>query len=57
MISASHNPYYDNGIKIFSKEGVKLQGEVEELIEDYLDGKVDVPYATEADIDSLFATT
>ena len=47
MISASHNPYYDNGIKIFSKEGVKLQGEVEELIEDYLDGKVDVPYATD----------
>ena len=47
MISASHNPYYDNGIKIFSKEGVELQGEVEELIEDYLDGKVDVPYATD----------
>ncbi|MGM9940595.1 MAG: phosphoglucosamine mutase [Bulleidia sp.] len=45
MISASHNPFYDNGIKVFSKEGVKLQGEVEELIEDYLDGKIELAYA------------
>lgn len=47
MISASHNPFYDNGIKVFSKEGVKLQGEVEELIEDYLDGKIELAFATD----------
>lgn len=47
MISASHNPFYDNGIKVFSKDGVKLQGEVEELIEDYLDGKMEIPFATD----------
>lgn len=39
MISASHNPYYDNGIKLFSAEGEKLGEEVIALIEDYLDGK------------------
>ena len=45
MISASHNPYYDNGIKVFSPEGVKLQGEVVDLIEEYIDGKSEIPYA------------
>lgn len=45
MISASHNPYYDNGIKVFSREGVKLQGEVVDLIEDYIDGKIEITYA------------
>ena len=44
MISASHNPFYDNGIKVFSKQGVKLQGDVEALIEDYIDGKIEIPY-------------
>ncbi len=39
MISASHNPYYDNGIKLFSADGEKLSEEVIALIEDYLDGK------------------
>ena len=39
MISASHNPYYDNGIKLFSADGEKLGEEVIALIEDYLDGK------------------
>ena len=33
MISASHNPYYDNGIKVLNGEGQKLEPEVEELIE------------------------
>lgn len=36
MISASHNPYYDNGIKIFDKDGKKLSSDVEELIEAYI---------------------
>lgn len=50
MISASHNPYYDNGIKVFSKEGIKLQGEVESLIEDYIDGKEEIGFAADEKI-------
>ena len=46
MISASHNPFYDNGIKIFSKEGIKLPAEIEDLIEDYIDGKVTLDFVT-----------
>lgn len=41
MISASHNPYYDNGIKIFNSEGEKLDASIEELIEAYIDSPVD----------------
>ena len=37
VISASHNPYYDNGIKFFSAEGAKLPDEVEERIEEMLE--------------------
>jgi phosphoglucosamine mutase len=37
VISASHNPYYDNGIKFFSVEGAKLPDELELAIEHYLD--------------------
>jgi len=37
VISASHNPYYDNGVKFFSVQGTKLPDEVEEQIEFYLD--------------------
>lgn len=37
VISASHNPYYDNGIKFFSVEGTKLPDEIEHKIEHYLD--------------------
>lgn len=37
VISASHNPYYDNGIKFFSVEGTKLPDELEHQIEHYLD--------------------
>ncbi|WMJ85927.1 phosphoglucosamine mutase [Anaerocolumna sp. MB42-C2] len=47
MISASHNPYYDNGIKILNGSGYKLEAEVEELIEKYIDGEgLSIPYAT-----------
>ncbi len=47
MISASHNPYYDNGIKIINKKGHKMEAEVEEKIEDYIDGKTEeLPLAT-----------
>lgn len=47
MITASHNPYYDNGIKVINGEGYKLEAETERQIEEYLDGKTEeVPYAT-----------
>jgi phosphoglucosamine mutase len=54
MISASHNPYYDNGIKLLNSHGEKMDEETISLIEDYLDGKlelfgekyVELPYAT-----------
>ncbi|WP_302951097.1 phosphoglucosamine mutase [Holdemania filiformis] len=43
MISASHNPYYDNGIKVFSQAGIKLSAEIEALVEDYIDGLTEIP--------------
>ena len=42
MITASHNPYYDNGIKIINKYGEKLDDEVTSLIEAYIDGDLSV---------------
>lgn len=51
MISASHNPYYDNGIKVFNGNGCKLEAEVEDMIEAYIDGKTgEIPLATREDI-------
>ena len=41
VISASHNPYYDNGIKFFSAEGTKLPDHIEEAIEAMLDQPMD----------------
>ena len=46
MITASHNPYTDNGIKLVNAEGYKMDEDVLELIEDYIDGKIEVPLAT-----------
>ena len=40
MISASHNPFYDNGIKIMRANGQKIEPEIEEKIEAYIDGLV-----------------
>ncbi|MBO4925564.1 MAG: phosphoglucosamine mutase [Clostridia bacterium] len=45
MISASHNPYYDNGIKVLNGNGEKMEEEVLLKIEDYIDGKGEVPLA------------
>ena len=51
MISASHNPYYDNGIKIINGKGHKMEAEVEEKIEAYIDGKVgELPLAKKENI-------
>lgn len=53
MISASHNPYYDNGIKLINSNGEKMDEETISYVEDYLDGEVklfgqkykEIPYA------------
>ena len=45
MISASHNPYYDNGIKLFNGNGEKMDEELLLKIEDYIDGIGNVPLA------------
>ncbi|MBR6380619.1 MAG: phosphoglucosamine mutase [Lachnospiraceae bacterium] len=45
MISASHNPYYDNGIKLLNGSGEKMDEETILGIEDYIDGKCEVPVA------------
>ena len=51
MISASHNPYQDNGIKFFSRDGFKLPDEVERRIEDLIAS--DVLESHRADADDL----
>jgi phosphoglucosamine mutase len=55
MISASHNPFYDNGIKIFSKEGIKLSADIEGLIEDYIDGLTTIEYRTDGEIGKVIS--
>ncbi len=58
MISASHNPYYDNGIKLINGDGEKMDEETIGLVEAYLDGQLEafgqswpsIPYATGAEI-------
>ena len=54
MISASHNPFYDNGIKIVNHRGEKIDDKVIDDIEAYIDGKVgEIPYATGADVGEI----
>ncbi len=50
MISASHNPYYDNGIKLFNGNGEKMDEATILKVEDYIDGKTEVPIAEGHDI-------
>ena len=53
MISASHNPYYDNGIKLINDRGEKMDDATIAEVEAYLDGECDeVPYATGEDLGS-----
>lgn len=48
MISASHNPYWDNGIKLMNGAGEKMDDELQDRIEDYIDGLTDeLPWATD----------
>ena len=50
MISASHNPFYDNGIKLINDKGEKMQEYVIDEIEKYLDEEKSLPYATKENI-------
>ena len=58
MISASHNPYYDNGIKLLNSQGEKMDEETISYVEAYLDGKLElfgtsypeIPFATKEKI-------
>lgn len=51
MISASHNPYHDNGIKLINADGFKMDAEVEGRVEDYIDGKIpEIPFAVDDSI-------
>lgn len=53
MISASHNPYYDNGIKIFGNNGIKSQDNFELLIEEYIDNPSGIDFAYKDDIGKI----
>ena len=46
MITASHNPFTDNGIKLVNKDGYKMEEEILEQLENYIDNKFEVPLAT-----------
>lgn len=58
MISASHNPYHDNGLKLINGKGEKMEDDIIELVEAYLDGNLNVfgqewkelPFARDAEI-------
>ena len=50
MISASHNPFYDNGIKLLNGNGEKMDEETILKVEDFIDGKTTVPTATRQEI-------
>jgi len=54
MISASHNPYFDNGLKLMNALGEKMEDEVQALVEKFIDGELpDVTYASEAAIGNV----
>ena len=54
MITASHNPYHDNGIKIIDAKGEKLTDATAELIEKYIDGIIgEIPYSTGTEIGKI----
>ena len=51
MISASHNPFYDNGIKLINRAGMKMEAEFENKIEGYIDGITpEIPFAVRENI-------
>lgn len=54
MVSASHNPFYDNGIKVFNHEGIKMPEEILLQIEDYMDGLTEIELATGEKVGEYF---
>ena len=54
MISASHNPYYDNGIKLINRNGEKMEEDIILKIEDYIDSKIEIEYATRNEIGKTY---
>ena len=50
MISASHNPFYDNGIKLLNSKGEKMEEETLLKVEDYIDDKLEIPVAQRENI-------
>ena len=50
MISASHNPFYDNGIKVLNGNGEKMEEETLLKVEEYIDGKIEIPVAERENI-------
>lgn len=54
MVSASHNPYYDNGIKVFNHNGEKMEEELLLKIEEYMDGAFSLPLATGEKLGQFF---
>lgn len=54
MISASHNPYYDNGIKVFSNDGVKFKEDILLKVEEYMDNPVGIDYQIEDKIGLIY---
>ena len=50
MISASHNPYYDNGIKLLNGDGEKMDEETILKVEEYIDDKLEIPVAERENI-------
>lgn len=54
MVSASHNPYYDNGIKVFSNDGVKFKEEILLKVEEYMDNPVGIEFKTHEDIGQIY---
>ncbi len=50
MISASHNPYYDNGIKLLNSKGEKMEEETLLKVEEYIDDKLEIPVASRDEI-------
>ncbi len=50
MISASHNPYYDNGIKLLNSYGEKMDEETILKVEAYIDGDLEIPLSTGQEI-------
>lgn len=54
MISASHNPYVDNGIKIFGNNGIKINESIENKIEEYIDNPCDIEFKTGSEIGQIY---